>query len=301
MWATRRSCFWCGSPRGCSHWLERFRIRRAYGRLVGFSFGWMSFAVARTGSQAALAVGLAIFMNVALGGALERWQFDTHLWSVHLHADGLTAVALIAIWSVALINCASASAGGRTAVVVTVAKVFLVLAVGAAAFLFAPGAWSHLFASGSAGTCEGVAQSARGGIAGIGAAMLGALWAYDGWNNVSSLAGEIRDPQRNLPRAFIGGMLVVGTLYVFANSAYFYALSPSQVASVPANSAVATAVLQRFLGPIAVSLTAVALMVSSFGALHSQSYRRAPMCRYVPSWPKPHGAVCSRFPVPTIP
>jgi APA family basic amino acid/polyamine antiporter len=247
-------------------------LRRAYGRLVGFSFGWMSFAVARTGSQAALAVGLAIFMNVAIGGALERWQFHTHLWSVHLHADGLTAVALIAIWSVALINCASASAGGRTAVVVTVAKVFLVFAVGAAAFLFAPGAWSHLFASGSAGTCEGVAQSARGGIAGIGAAMLGALWAYDGWNNVSSLAGEIRDPQRNLPRAFIGGMLVVGTLYVFANSAYFYALSPSQVASVPANSSVATAVLQRFLGPIAVSLTAVALMVSSFGALHSSAF-----------------------------
>ena len=60
-----------------------------------------------------------------------------------------------------------------------------------------------------AGTCEGVAASARGGIAGFGAAMLGALWAYDGWNNVAPLAGEIRDPQRNLPRAFIGGTLLV--------------------------------------------------------------------------------------------
>ena len=51
-------------------------LRRAYGRIVGFLFGWMAFAVFRTGSQAALAVGLAIFMNVALGGALERWHLD---------------------------------------------------------------------------------------------------------------------------------------------------------------------------------------------------------------------------------
>jgi APA family basic amino acid/polyamine antiporter len=105
----------------------------------------------------------------------------------------------------------------------------------------------------------------------LGAAMLGALWAYDGWNNVSSLAGEVRDPQRNLPRAFIGGMLIVGILYLFVNLAYFYALTPTQVASVPASSSVATAVLRQFLGPIAVSLTAVALMVSSFGALHSSA------------------------------
>jgi APA family basic amino acid/polyamine antiporter len=83
------------------------------------------------------------------------------------------------------------------------------------------------------------------------------------------VGGEIRDPQRNLPRAFVGGMLVVAALYLFANSAYFYALTPQQVASVPASSSVATEVLRRFLGPTAVSFTALALMVSSFGSLHA--------------------------------
>ncbi len=63
--------------------------------------------------------------------------------------------------------------------------------------------------------------------------MLGALWAYDGWNNVAPLAGEIRNPQRNLPRAFIGGMLVVASLYLFVNIAYYYALTPVEIASVP--------------------------------------------------------------------
>ncbi len=246
-------------------------LRRAYGRMTGFLFGWMSFAVSRTGSQAALAVGLAIFMNVALGGVLERWRIASDALGFPVHVSGLTLVALAAIWTVAVINCASVRSGGRTALVVTIAKVLLVFAVGATAFVFGPGDWSHLFATGAGGTCEGVAASARGGIAGFGAAMLGALWAYDGWNNVSSLAGEVRDPQRNLPRAFIGGMLVVAVLYLFANLAYFYALTPLQVASVPASSSVATAVLRQFLGPIAVSLTAAALMVSSFGALHSSA------------------------------
>jgi APA family basic amino acid/polyamine antiporter len=236
-------------------------LRRAYGRLVGFLYGWMVFAVARAGSQAALAVGFAIFMNVALGRAPEGWRIHG--------VTGLTLIALSAIWVVALINCASVAAGGRTALVVTVAKVVLVVGVGVAAFAFGSGSWAHFSASGVGGMCEGVAGSARGGIAGFGAAMLGALWAYDGWNNVAPLAGEIRDPQRNMPRAFVGGMLVVGALYLFVNIAYFYALSPERIASVATSSSVATEVLRQFWGPLAVSLTAVALMVSSFGSLHA--------------------------------
>lgn len=244
-------------------------LRRAYGRLVGFLYGWMVFAVARAGSQAALAVGLAIFMNVALGGMLNRWQVGSELFGIHVGISGLTLVALVTIWIVALLNCATVATGGRTALLITIAKVVLVFGVGFAAFALAPGDWSHFSSSGLQGTCESVASSARGGVAGFGAAMLGALWAYDGWNNVAPLAGEIRDPQRNMPRAFVGGMLVVGALYLFVNAGYFYALSPVQIASVSANSSVATEVLKRFWGPVAVSLTAIALMVSSFGSLHA--------------------------------
>jgi basic amino acid/polyamine antiporter, APA family len=244
-------------------------LRRAYGRLAGFLFGWMAFAVFRTGAQAALAVGLAIFMNVALGGALQKWHFAGDLAGLHLQISGLTLVALSTIWTVALVNCATVSAGGRTALIVTIAKVALVLGVGVGAFMFAPGDWGHLEGSGLLGSCEDVAESARGGIAGFGAAMLGALWAYDGWNNVAPLAGEIRDPQRNLPRAFVGGTLVVAALYLFVNTAYYYALTPLEIASIPTSSSVATEVLKRFLGPVAISLTAVALMISSFGSLHA--------------------------------
>ncbi len=241
-------------------------LRRAYGRLVGFAYGWMVFTVARAGSQAALAVGLAIFLNVALGGVLDRYPGISFLG---MHLNGLTWVALATIWTVALINCMSVSMGGRTALTLTLLKILLVLGVGFTAFAFAPSGWSHFRLSGMAGTCDGVAASARGGVAGFGAAMLGALWAYDGWQNVAPLAGEIRDPQRNMPRAFVGGILVVGTLYLFVNAAYFYAMTPVEVASVHGGMSVATEVLKRFMGPVAVSLTAAAMMVSSFGSLHA--------------------------------
>ena len=69
-------------------------LRRAYGRLAGFLFGWMAFAVFRTGAQAALAVGLAIFTNVALGGVLQNWHIDGELAGLHLQLSGLTIVAL---------------------------------------------------------------------------------------------------------------------------------------------------------------------------------------------------------------
>ncbi len=291
-------------------------LRRAYGRIVGFLYGWMTFAVAKAGSQAALAVGLAIFMNVALGGVLEHWRLEASPFGYPISISGLKLVALATIWTVALINCASVTAGGRTALAVTIAKVALVACVGIGAFVFAPGDFSHLSGSGLSGTCEGVAASARGGYIGFGAAMLGALWAYDGWNNVAPLAGEIRDPQRNLPRAFVGGMLVVASLYLFVNLAYYYAMSPLEIASVPTSSSVATEVLKRFLGPVAVSMTAVALMVSSFGSLHSSvagklahsvchgarwtilsgaraSFRRAQTFRPGPSSRRLPGAACS--------
>ena len=244
-------------------------LRRAYGRLAGFLYGWTCFSVMRAGAQAALAVGFAIFLNVATGGLLEGDLLQLTVAGTTLHIGCLTLAALGAIWTVALINCRPVVTGGRAAVVLTVMKVALVLAIGASALAFAAGSWMHLALADAGARCDGVAASARGGIAGFGAAMLGALWAYDGWANVTPLAGEVKNPARNLPRAFVGGTLVVGALYLFVNAAYFYVLTPTEIADVATTSSVATEVMRRFLGPEAVVLIAAALMVSSFGALHA--------------------------------
>jgi len=147
-------------------------------------------------------------------------------------------------------------------------KIVLLLGVGFGAFFYSDGNWGNLALVNSGGTCEGVAIT-TGGVAGFAAAMIGALWAYDGWNNITFLAGEVKNPGRNLPLALIGGGLVVMGLYLFVNLSYFHVLTPTQIASVPASSSVAAEVVRRLLGAVAVTLMAGAMMTSSFGALHA--------------------------------
>jgi APA family basic amino acid/polyamine antiporter len=207
-------------------------------------------------------------LNTALGGALDSTWVTLPLGD-GIEVPGITIFALGALWLVTFFNCASVTATGGAATVLTILKVLTVVGVGVGAFAFGSGDFGNFAGSASGGTCEGVEASAMGGIAGIGAAMLGALWAYDGWNNVAPLCGEVKDPQRNLPRMFIWGTLLVIVLYVGVNAAYFYVLSPAEVASVSATSSVATEVLASFAGPFAVTFMAAALMLSSLGSLHS--------------------------------
>src|SRR5439155_8921496 len=114
---------------------------------------------------------------------------------------------------------------------------------GGATFLFADGNWMNYAMANHDGLCAGVSPEARGGISGFGAAMLGALWGYQGWANFAPMVGEIRDPGRNIPRAFLAATLIVGSIYLFANASYFYALSPGEVADLPLTTSVATEAL----------------------------------------------------------
>ncbi len=240
-------------------------IRQAYGRLPGFLYGWTRFFVATTGALAALATGFAIFVTSLGGGALSEWHLTVAPlgWNVSL----VQLVAVAAVWAVTLVNCADVSTGGRVASALTVLKLALLMAVGFGAFLLADGSWSHYAMSGAGGTCEGVDPAARLGMAGVGAAMMAALWGYNGWNEVTYVAGEIKDPSRALPLAIIGGLLTVATLYVVVNAGYFYVLTPDEVASVPASAAVATVAATHFLGTAATGLMTALLSVSVLTAL----------------------------------
>jgi len=244
-------------------------MRQAYGPRLAFIYGWTQFAVAYTGSQAAKGVSFAIFLNILLGGTLSGTYFTMHAAGYSFPFGTLQVVALGIIALVTLVNCAAVAVSGRLSVVLTAMKILLVFGIGVGAFLLAPGAWAHFTMGAAQGTCEGVAASARTGIAGFGAAMIGALWAYDGWSNLSILAGEVKNPQRNIPLALIGGMLLIIALYVFANLAYLYVLSPVEVASVSTSSSVATEVAMRFMGRLAVSFMAMALLISTLGSLHT--------------------------------
>ena len=245
-------------------------VRDAYGRPLGFIYGWTQFVIARTASAAALAVGFAIFLNDLVGGTLRPTVVGPFALpgGFHFSLTRLQLVALAAIIITTLINCAAVSVSGGVASVLTGMKIVLLLGVGFGAFFYSSGDWGHLTMANSGGLCEGVPIT-TGGIAGFAAAMIGALWAYDGWNNITFLAGEVKNPGRNLPLALIGGGFVVMALYLFVNLSYFHVLTPTQIASVPASSSVAAEVVRRLLGAVAVTLMAAAMMTSSFGALHA--------------------------------
>ena len=106
---------------------------------------------------------------------------------------------------------------------------------------------------------------AAGGWAGFFAALVAALWAYDGWNNVSMIASEVQNPQRNLPRALIGGVLLVIAIYLLTNLAYFYVLPCRDVAS---SDRVAADMMRRVHGQPGAAAVSVAAMISIFAALN---------------------------------
>ncbi len=230
-------------------------LRETYGRRLGFLSGWTYFFVSRGGSLAAQSFSTAIFFNILTGGAIGP--------------DRLPLAATVALALMTLANFAAVSTTGRIAGALTAIKIATVLAVGAAAFFLARGDWMHFALTNTGGACGGVAPEARGGVAGFGAAMLGALWGFQGWATLTPMAGEVIDPRRNISRAFGAAVLVVGALYLFANAGYFYALTPDEVAGVSTASSVATEVMSRILGPVAAAAMAAAMMTSSLGALHT--------------------------------
>ncbi len=227
----------------------------AFGRPWAFAYGWMATLIDGAAGNAALALGFIIFLNDFLGGTLSSTRIQL-----------ITAGIIVSVTVLAL---ASVRANGFFATVVTALKVLLVAGVGVAAFWYGDGTWGHFSETGAAGSCEGVPAEARLGLVGFGAAIIGALWSYNGWSQVASIAEEVRRPGWTLPRALVGGCMIIMVLYLLINAGYFYVLSPETIASVPETSSVAGELLVRLIGAAGASLLTIGLMLCSFGGLHS--------------------------------
>ncbi len=259
-------------------------LRDAYGRASSFLYGWMQMFIAKPGSQAAAGMAFAIGLNDFLDGSLARPLLTTELLGSPFEISTLQIISIMAILIFTTLNSASVILSGQIATVLTGIKIALILFVGIGAFVLVSGDFGHFSLINNSGTCEGISESVRYGsatytfAAGFGAAMLGALWGYDGWNNLTFVAGEVKDPHRNIPIAIIGSTALIMLLYVAVHIGYFYVLDPTAVASVSQNSSVAKEVVSRFFleggaatfaTGFAVALFTVGLMLSSLGTLHT--------------------------------
>ena len=246
---------------------EYVYLRRSYGELAAFLFGWMRFVVAGSGSIAILGVGFATFFS-AIVPMTAVWGHTTYtfLGRTMQWQFGMTQiVAIAAILAFAIVNCLTVVVGGRVQTALTVLKVGGIAVVVFGIALFSSSAdWTHLAAA---------ASGHSGGLAAFGLAMLAALWAYDGWNNMPMAAGEVKDPGRTVPRALIGGMAGVMVIYCAANLSYFYALPWGEI--LTSNSTahrdalpVATKAAQTAFGDSGGKLMSIAFVLSALGALN---------------------------------
>jgi amino acid transporter len=237
---------------------EYVYLRAAYGPFWGFVYGWTQFWVAKSGSIATLATAFFYYL-AQLIPSLDRVIFTLGLplgpGGGPLEIQQGQILAMGVILALAAVNYAGVEASGRLQILVTALKVALIGGIVAVGLFSGKGEAANFSTS----------VAAPGGLGGFFAALVAILWAYDGWNNVSMVSSEIRDPQRNLPRALILGTLAVVAVYLASNAAYFYVLSAEEVATT---DRVAATMMQKVFGPGGASAVSVAAMISIFAALN---------------------------------
>ncbi|HWN76146.1 MAG TPA: amino acid permease [Candidatus Udaeobacter sp.] len=242
-------------------------LRRGLGPRWGFLFGWMHSIVGRPSSQSSIAAGMMRFMGFfipAVGAPIFTW---------HIAIPGLTgwlrpydfvftwAQPLGVFWLVLMtgVNYLGVRLGGGVQVFLTAIKLFSVLMVIGVAFAL-PEAGAHM-----PGPMWPVAGSA-GLFGAFLAALAAALWAYDGWEDLNLVGSEVENPQRNFPRALVGGVSVVAIVYLLFSAACLKVLPFESVAS---SAHVASDVVERVVGHGAAAWVTLAMVISALGSMNS--------------------------------
>jgi APA family basic amino acid/polyamine antiporter len=233
---------------------EYVYLRGAYGDTTAFLYMWTWFAVAKPASIAAVTSGLARTLGV----------FPAFHWLTAPVAGPVAGLPLLwsqvfaiaVTWFMTGLNYLGIKKAGDFQLVFTILKAVLILIVAGLCFASASGSWSNFSTS---------LPHAVGGFSGFMLALIATLWAYDGWNDLTMVAGEVRRPERSLPIALIGGLFIVGVLFMATNAAIQYVLPAAQIA---ASERPAVAALSVVAGPRGAGFVAAAMALSIFVTLN---------------------------------
>jgi APA family basic amino acid/polyamine antiporter len=222
--------------------------RDGWGRLAGFLFGWGQFSMIRAASLGAIAITFSEYFFRVTG---QNPQAPDKIMAVRWFAA--FAIALTAGFNILGVRFAS-NVSNVTVIAKYGGLVFIVLV---ALFVGLPKTGGHFTPAVPAGSFH---------VAAFGLALVSTLWAFDGWADLAYNAGEVKDPQRNLPRALIGGTLLVVAIYLAANVAYLAVLP---IEKIRVSKLVAADVAQIVLGTAGAAFVSVTVMVSTFGTLNT--------------------------------
>ena len=232
-------------------------IREAYGRFAAFLYGWVLFTAGNSGALAAMAIAFALFIGRAFPMlSAEHVIYAHQVFGVQWE---LTQGALIAVASMIVLTAVNLRSVKMAAWLQNVTALGYLGAIGTIVLLgilFGRGSWSH-FASVPP---SGIASIS---LKGAGVAMIALLWTFDGWEFLSWVAGEIKDPHRNLPLALIWGIVLIIITYLLANAVFLYALPPDQIA---AQTGLADATMAALFSQNAGKWVSLFIALISFGA-----------------------------------
>lgn len=230
-------------------------LKEAYGPLAGFLFGWASFWVIMTGGIATLAVGFGEY----LGAFVPFFSTQHRLFSLPIGAwtwsvNGGQLAGALCIAFLTAVNYVGLKEGAGLQNAVTLVKIASILALGGFGLLAAAPVTPAFTAPLPAG----------GLLSALGVGMIAVIWSYDGWYGVTALAGEMKNPERDIARGLLIGTAVVTTLYVIMNLVYVRALP---VAAMGATGRIGEAAASALFGPWGARLITVAVLVSTFGCI----------------------------------
>jgi len=230
---------------------EYVYLRGAYGDSIAFLYMWTWFAVAKPASIAAVTVGLARTL-----GFFPAFHWLSDPLPGHLPLLWSQVFAIAVTWLITGLNYLGIKKAGDFQLVFTLLKIVLIVMVAGMCFASARG---------NMGNFTTVVPHAVGGLTGFMAALIATLWAYDGWNDLTMVAGEVRRPERSLPVALIGGLFIVGFLFMATNAAIQYILPAAQIA---ASERPAVTALTGVAGPAGAGFVAAAMALSIFVTLN---------------------------------
>jgi APA family basic amino acid/polyamine antiporter len=242
---------------------EYVYIRDAYGPLAGFLYGWSWFLIAKPASIATITTGM-----VRVLGQFEKFQgLSNTLFTWHItHGRDFTVtnghlVAIVATIAITTLNYLGVRKAGNFQLALTSLKAVMIVGIALVGFTAATGSWSN-FSTHFPG--------AQGGIVGFMAALVAALWAYDGWNDLNMVSGEIKNPERNSPVALIAGVALVAVLYMSVNAAVQYTMTATSVAAAPVPASAATQIaIGRGGALLVLAGMAVSMLVTLNGTIMS--------------------------------
>ncbi|HEX8529380.1 MAG TPA: amino acid permease [Cytophagales bacterium] len=247
-------------------------FRKMYGSLFAYLYGWSCFAVIQSSAAASISYVFAQSFHSLV--PLPNLPPELAQWSIGgvftpFDNFGVKLLAIGLIWTLTAVNYRGVRYGGGLSNLVTVAVVVCIFTVVLLGLSIGGGQWSHIETPAAGYVSRSWTDA--GLVGSIFGALLSAFWAYEGWNSLSFIGGEIKSPHRNIPLALIFGVLFVMTVYLLVNFTYLYVMPIDELIGVhqAKNTIAAVAVVKRFMGEGGALFISVLILVATFGCTNT--------------------------------